>query len=97
MANVDTLGNSVLAFCGLTSDFLTEIQELNGQCKADLQRVGVLADNISDSDSNIITACKLYAAYMRDINGKGAQYKEDYYMFRDGLANNQDYITESEE
>lgn len=86
---------SVLNFCGLTTDFVTEIEELIESCKADLERVGILSENIADTDANVITACKLYAAYMRDINGKGQSYKDDYEAFRNGLAENQDYITEA--
>jgi len=88
------LVDSVRDFCGLSTTFNTAITELNNECKADLQRVGILSSNIVDTDSNIITACKLYAAYMRDVNGKGWQYKADYEIFRDGLAENQVYITE---
>lgn len=86
--------DSVRDFCGLTTDFNSEITELISQCKADLQRVGVLNSNIVDTDSNIITACKLYSAYMRDVNNKGQAFKVDYEIFRNGLAENEDYITE---
>lgn len=89
------LTDSVRDFCGLSSDFDAEVLELITACKADLVRVGVLADNIDDTDANIITACKLYAAYMRDINSKGQVYKADYEIFRNGLAENQSYITEA--
>lgn len=89
------LTDSVLDFCGLTNDFSAEATELIASCKADLVRVGVLSANILDTDANIITACKLYAAYMRDVNGKGQQYKADYELFRNGLSENTDYNTEA--
>ncbi|MBN1079273.1 head-tail connector protein [Clostridium botulinum] len=80
----------------IDSDSLDDdVQDTINAAKADLKLSGVLESKISDADSLIIRAIKVYCKAEYSTDDKEAiRYKEAYEMLKDHLCLSRDYTVQ---